>query len=87
VQWRFDLDDARLPRSPALDVLLDDVDALDDHSVAIDYVHAYATLLAFIPARSDKHGVATPNLSHPFLTCFLSYRLPREPQALVTQFS
>jgi hypothetical protein len=65
MQCRFDLDDAGLTCSPALDMLFDDVDALDDHSVTINDVHAHTTLLAFIPARSDKYSVATPNLSHP----------------------
>ena len=35
VQWRFDLDDAGLPRSAPLDVLLDDIDAFDDDPILV----------------------------------------------------
>ena len=51
MQSRFDFDYAGLPRSSPLDVLLDDIDALDDHTVTFDHVDAHFALLAFISAR------------------------------------
>jgi predicted hotdog family 3-hydroxylacyl-ACP dehydratase len=51
MQCRLDLDDSRLPRSSAFDVLLDDIDAFDDDTVPFDHVEAHFALLAFVPAR------------------------------------
>jgi hypothetical protein len=65
VQWRFNLDNARLPRSSSLDVLLDDIHAFDDDTVPFDHVDAHLALLAFVAARRHEYGVATSNLSHP----------------------
>jgi len=65
MQCRFHLDDARLPRSSPLDVLLDDIDAFDDDPVPIDHIDAHLALLAFVPTRCHQDNVATSNLSHP----------------------
>src|SRR5690606_28676069 len=45
VQRRLDLNDAGLAGAAPLDVLLDDVDALDHHPVLVDKVHADRALL------------------------------------------
>src|SRR5215217_7323253 len=65
MQCRFDLDDAGLPGSSSLDVLLDDIDAVDDDPVPIDHIDAHLALLAFVPTRCHQDKVATSNLSHP----------------------
>jgi hypothetical protein len=64
MERRFNLDNARLARSATLDVLLDDVDALDDHPVPLNDVYTHSSLLTLIAARGDEHCVASPYLSH-----------------------
>ena len=55
---------ASLPRSPPLDVLLDDIDTLDHDPVTVDQVEADFAALPLVPPARDKDLVARPNLSH-----------------------
>jgi hypothetical protein len=65
MQCRFHLDDAGLACPSALDVLLDDVDALDNDPISLDHIHAHFALLTLVAARSHQDRVAASNLSHP----------------------
>jgi hypothetical protein len=64
MQWGLDLDDARLPRSTTLDVLLDNVDAFNDYPVSLDEVDPDFTLLALVPARRHQDRISRSNLAH-----------------------
>jgi hypothetical protein len=64
MQRGLDLDDARLTGTAPLNVLLDDVDALDHHSLTIDEILANPTSLTFVATSGDQNFVAAPNLLH-----------------------
>src|SRR5690606_32408866 len=64
VKWGLNLNNAGLASPAALDVLLDDVDAFDHHTVTLGQVLAHNALLTLVATTGDQHLIASTNLPH-----------------------